>query len=915
MSGNGIRCFAQAARRPARRPLGAAGDRSPTPGLRTVELTPTEDPATIARHRRHGRGRPSSPSPPAGRRIGADPDRPVAHLEPRQPAHRRRRRRRRTPSTCSRSAPGSRTSTSRSSSPAPSPTRSRCGSTSAAPASPQACGTGAVRGRRGRPRGGVSSTLASTGTRRAHGRRQCESWRSTDPTPGDGHAHRPGHVRRHDRGIPTHEQPVQRGARRHPHRALGPGAHRPRRRDVPRLRRRDDRRQPRRARRADRHRRRRRGRPAWCSAATTPTTRGSSARARPQELHELCLEVDADTVVFDNELSPGPAVQPGEAARPHGDRPHRGDPRHLRPERPHARGQGPGRAGPAALPPAPPAPRRRRPSCPSSAAASAPASAAARRSSRSTGGASSAASAGSRRELEELDRTRHLQRQQRDRSGLAAVTIVGYTNAGKSTLLNTLTDAGVLSEDRLFATLDPTTRRLALPGGEPVLLTDTVGFVRRLPARPRRVVQEHARGRHRRRLPRPRRRRQRRRPAGPDRRRARGAVGDRRRPACPSCSCSTRPTWRRCEAKRLVADHPGLGRRSAPSTGEGIDDLLRVLADRLRSLTAVVELAVPVRPRRRAGGDPPRGRGRVDDRRRRHDARAGPPVRGLGRAAAPSSSSCPAGDDDGRGDADASSRPHRLRPAAVPVRPARRPAARSADALRRGRGRPVDRHADRPAAGGRRRRAVDVGHASGATRRASARVALRSAVAAGSRAASTSTSIRPRSAPASAPRSSSARCRSGCSCARPSATRSCTRRSSYPTYEMGAILAGCRPVPVPMTPDGRPRPRLRSSPTDADRALALWVNSPGNPTGALDDLGAAAAWGRRHGVPVFSDECYVEFTWDGPAAVDPAARPRRRRRRALAVEALEPGRRRGSASTPATPSSSTTSRRCASTSG
>jgi aspartate/methionine/tyrosine aminotransferase len=54
-------------------------------------------------------------------------------------------------------------------------------------------------------------------------------------------------------------------------------------------------------------------------------------------------------------------------------------------------------------------------------------------------------------------------------------------------------------------------------------------------------------------------------------------------------------------------------------------------------------------------------------------------------------------------------------------------------------------------------------------------------------------------------------------------------------------------------------------PADAARALMLWVNSPSNPTGALDDLDAAAAWGRRHGVPVFSDECYVEFTWDGPA--------------------------------------------------
>ena len=204
-------------------------------------------------------------------------------------------------------------------------------------------------------------------------------------------------------------------------------------------------------------------------------------KGKAEELRELCLAVDADTVVFDNELSPGPAVQPREAARAHGDRPHRGDPRHLRPERPHARGQGAGRAGAAALPPAPAAPRGRPPSCRSSAAASAPASAAARPSSRSTGGGSCAASDASSPSSRSWRATATLQRKSRDRSGLAAVTIVGYTNAGKSTLLNRLTDAGVLTEDRLFATLDPTTRRLALPGGEPVLLTDTVGFVRRLP--------------------------------------------------------------------------------------------------------------------------------------------------------------------------------------------------------------------------------------------------------------------------------------------------------------------------------------------------------------------------------------------------------------------------------------------------
>jgi GTPase len=84
-------------------------------------------------------------------------------------------------------------------------------------------------------------------------------------------------------------------------------------------------------------------------------------------------------------------------------------------------------------------------------------------------------------DLERLRHTRQLQRKQRSRGRAARVSIVGYTNAGKSTLLNRLTAAGVLVEDRLFATLDPATRRLALPGGESVLLSDTVGFVRNLP--------------------------------------------------------------------------------------------------------------------------------------------------------------------------------------------------------------------------------------------------------------------------------------------------------------------------------------------------------------------------------------------------------------------------------------------------
>jgi GTP-binding protein HflX len=85
------------------------------------------------------------------------------------------------------------------------------------------------------------------------------------------------------------------------------------------------------------------------------------------------------------------------------------------------------------------------------------------------------------RELDELTKTRRNQRRARRRSRLRTVSLVGYTNAGKSTLLNRLTDAGVLVENRLFATLDPRTRRLGLPGGETVLVSDTVGFVRKLP--------------------------------------------------------------------------------------------------------------------------------------------------------------------------------------------------------------------------------------------------------------------------------------------------------------------------------------------------------------------------------------------------------------------------------------------------
>jgi GTP-binding protein HflX len=84
-------------------------------------------------------------------------------------------------------------------------------------------------------------------------------------------------------------------------------------------------------------------------------------------------------------------------------------------------------------------------------------------------------------DLRQVSATRRTQRKSRDRGRHRSVSLVGYTNAGKSTLLNRLTDAGVLVESRPFSTLDPRTRRLALPGGETVLLSDTVGFVRKLP--------------------------------------------------------------------------------------------------------------------------------------------------------------------------------------------------------------------------------------------------------------------------------------------------------------------------------------------------------------------------------------------------------------------------------------------------
>ncbi|MHB1517257.1 MAG: aminotransferase class I/II-fold pyridoxal phosphate-dependent enzyme [Acidimicrobiales bacterium] len=88
---------------------------------------------------------------------------------------------------------------------------------------------------------------------------------------------------------------------------------------------------------------------------------------------------------------------------------------------------------------------------------------------------------------------------------------------------------------------------------------------------------------------------------------------------------------------------------------------------------------------------------------------------------------------------------------------------------------------------------------------------------------------------------------------------------SYPTYAMSALLAGCRAVPVPERHGGGLALEQVSS-DDARRAVMLWVNSPANPSGLLSDLDEVAEWGRRSGVPIFSDECYCEFTWSTDAS-------------------------------------------------
>jgi GTP-binding protein HflX len=194
-------------------------------------------------------------------------------------------------------------------------------------------------------------------------------------------------------------------------------------------------------------------------------------------------------------------------------------------------------------------------------------------------------------DLREIAKHRRTQRKAQRRGRLPRVAIVGYTNAGKSTLLNRLTAANALVEDRLFATLDATTRRLPLPGGEAVLLTDTVGFIRKLPHQLVEafrstldvaaeadllvhVVDAAAPD-----------------PAG-NIRAVREVLAEIGAEGVPELLAFNKADRSPAAAERLAGTWEGSVVVSA-TTGEGVEGLLRAVGDRLRSLTEVVELVIP----------------------------------------------------------------------------------------------------------------------------------------------------------------------------------------------------------------------------------------------------------------------------------------------------------------------------------
>lgn len=183
-----------------------------------------------------------------------------------------------------------------------------------------------------------------------------------------------------------------------------------------------------------------------------------------------------------------------------------------------------------------------------------------------------------REQLAQVEQHRNQLRRRREKEGIITAAIVGYTNAGKSTLMNTLTDAGVLAEDKLFATLDPTSRALKLPNGVSVMLIDTVGLVRRLPHHLVGGVSLHAGGSG---------------PGGYDLKRVRrlqpggtGSSGGHPKAAGGTWGCTGRPVipvMNKCDLVPSLLDIPMIGNavRISAKTGEGIGDLLAAVEENL----------------------------------------------------------------------------------------------------------------------------------------------------------------------------------------------------------------------------------------------------------------------------------------------------------------------------------------------
>ena len=506
-------------------------------------------------------------------------------------------------------------------------------------------------------------------------------------------------------------------------------------------------------------------------------------------------------------------------------------------------------------------------------------------------------------ELKELTKNRRTQRRARARSRLSTVSLVGYTNAGKSTLLNRLTDAGVLVEDRLFATLDPRTRRLQLPGGETVLLTDTVGFVRKLPHQlveafrsTLEVVKEsdllvHVVD------------------ASADDPEAQidavrtvlAEIGADQVPellafnkadVVPGGQAAGRALSRVGRAvgpDRRGRRRPAPGRRRPPA-GPG---------PRRRAGRAL-------RPGRRAGRRPPRGRG------------AGGDPRGRRRPGCGSGSTRPARPASGvRGAVSGGVTPAGFAPPSIPTTGSTSAREKAVGA---GPGGVVDLSIGTPSdppAGGRAR-----GPGRGRRARGGAR-ATRPSVGSlalppggrrrGWRHGSASTCPSTRWPPASAPRSSSPPLPQWLRLRTPERDTVLYPAVSYPTYEMGAVLAGCRAVPVPVDAGLPPRPRRgRPRPTPT----GPWPCGSTRPA----TRPAARRPGRGGGVGAPAGRAGVQRRVLRRVHLGRPAphHPRARARPAWWPSTRCPSGRTwpacGSASTPATPSWSTTCARCASTS-